>query len=223
MIVVIGSAAYRPRGDGTPDGPEGRAPAIARAAVEAGRRVQIVARLGDDPAADALIVALARDGIGHAAVLRDAGERTRLVRERTAEADTDRELLDEEDGPDAFGSPGPPLRGPDIELALRYLADVTVVVAADPLDDEAFGAVSAAASFSGAHLVLISAKADITSPPDEDAGTTVLQPPEVDPEGAFARFVGRYAAALDAGDAPAEAFRRSTFEMGWEPVPAEGS
>jgi hypothetical protein len=45
---------------------------------------------------------------------------------------------------------------------------------------------------------------------------TLIEAPEDDPDGAFAGLVGRYAAALDRGVAPAEAFRAVTAAGGWE-------
>ena len=81
MIVVVGTLAYRPAAGGAPDGPAGRAAAIARAAVAAGAEVQVVGRIGGDAAGDALVVALGREGIGHTALLRDAVHPTPLAGE----------------------------------------------------------------------------------------------------------------------------------------------
>ena len=39
--------------------------------------------------------------------------------------------------------------------------------------------------------------------------------PDGDPDGAFATFVGTFAAALDEGDDPADAFRSSIEAEGW--------
>ncbi len=68
MIVVVGGLAWR---DGVPPGPGGRACEVALAAAGAGAAVEVVGRAGDDPAGDALMLALASAGIGHVAVLRD--------------------------------------------------------------------------------------------------------------------------------------------------------
>jgi hypothetical protein len=50
----------------------------------------------------------------------------------------------------------------------------------------------------------------------EDA--TVLESPDVDPDGAFGAVVGAYAAALDRGAAPAEAFASASAGSGWSAV-----
>ena len=65
-----------------------------------------------------------------------------------------------------------------------------------------------AAGFAGARLVLLvgrgARRPRATSPPD----ATVLEAPADDDDGAFATLVGAYAAALDAGADPAQAFAR---------------
>ena len=42
-----------------------------------------------------------------------------------------------------------------------------------------------------------------------------------DAEGAFATVVGRYAASLDRGDDPGDAFTTASSELGWMPVGSE--
>ncbi len=81
--------------------PAGLAAAIAVAAVEAGGVVQLIGKVGDDPDGDAAVLALGRAGIGHVAMLRDAGHRTPVVRvPATSERDGDdgNPLLLEGDG-----------------------------------------------------------------------------------------------------------------------------
>ena len=51
--------------------------------------VEIVGRVGDDPDGDALMIALARAGVGHVAVLRDPARRRRSCR-RAAVPDDER-------------------------------------------------------------------------------------------------------------------------------------
>ena len=74
MIVVIGALGLR----GTIDepAPDGLAPEIARAAAVAGARVELISKAGDDPAGDAVLLALAREGVGHVATLRDPARLT---------------------------------------------------------------------------------------------------------------------------------------------------
>jgi hypothetical protein len=43
----------------------------------------------------------------------------------------------------------------------------------------------------------------------------VLEAPASDPDGAFASLVGAFAAALDGGTEPGEAFRTSIVADGW--------
>jgi sugar/nucleoside kinase (ribokinase family) len=214
-VIVIGNPLF----DLSDEGPRaaGMAVAVARAAREAGAEVEIVGRIGEDAAGEAVLLDLAKAGIGHTAVLRDAGHPT-----APAPLATETSLFDEPeeaavDGvslpPDAVMSP---LDADDIGLALRYLPEYRVVVVVDPLADSALGAAAAAGRWAGAVLVVLIAAG--AAPPDSlDPGATVLEAP-ADDDGAFARLVGGYAAALDRGDDPAEAFAAATGDSGWAPA-----
>ncbi len=209
MIVIIG-VPRSGRGENGEIFATGRAVAIARAAVAAGADVEIAGRIGDDSHGDAAVLDLATHGIGHAALLRVGGLTT---------LDTNAE-------------PAPGLDAGDVELALHYLPGYRVVVVADELDDAALGATSEAASWAGAHLVVITAT-ERKLPAMPDASTVLAVPdaeasnepggahkidPDVQPEGdrggdapvdaadAFAAFVGAYAAAIDRGTDPSRAF-----------------
>jgi hypothetical protein len=191
--------------------------------------VQLVGRIGDDPAGDAVLLSLARGGVGHRALLRDGGRATPIEPPAAAGADPDDgepigALLAEveaagdapgrTDGRDGISIPGLPLDAADIALGLRYLGDFRVLVAADPLDGPGSTAVADAAAFVGAALVVIAG-------PGQPAGGVpgdpiVLEAPETDPGGVFAALVGRLAAAMDRGVDAAEAFRAATAEGGWE-------
>ena len=72
MIVVVGTPAWRPT---EPAAPAGLACGIALAAAAHGAAVELVGRTGDDPAGDALLIALAHAGVGHVARLRDPAEK----------------------------------------------------------------------------------------------------------------------------------------------------
>ena len=190
MVVVVGTPrppVPRHRSAGIAAGLAAR---IALAAARGGARVELVGKIGDDAAGDALATALARAGVGHAALLRDPSART------------------------AAGSrEPPPLERHDLELALRYLPGIRVLVLAEPLAPDAREAVDEAARFHGAHLVLITdedATAGLGAVPER---TTVLRPPDGDPDG-FARLVAAYAARLDAGAPPGAAFDAATAEVG---------
>lgn len=97
MIVVVG----HPIAIATPVGTDagGLAASVALSAATAGANVQLVARVVDDPAGDAMLRHLTDRGVAHVATLR-----------QPATAD------------------GPILEAADLELALRYLTSVGVLV-----------------------------------------------------------------------------------------------
>ncbi len=202
MIVVIGALASR-----VVDGavvPAGPVAAIAQAAAEAGSAVQCIAKVGDDPAGDALLLGLARAGVGHVATLRDATHPTATLADLGADLGTDVAPADDADPAD--GDPpalvGPSLDAADVGLALRYLPDHRVIVAVHPDGPAITTEVAAAAGWSGAHLVVI---VDPAAPVASPEGAFVLA---ADPATAerLGPLVGRYAALVDAGSDPAEAF-----------------
>lgn len=212
MIVVVGLPAWNP---GPPPLPAGRAAAIALAAAGAGARVELMGRVGDDPAGDALVLALGREGVGHVALLRDPARPTPIQ----AGSGTDGDEVLEADlrighsrAVDA-GRAGPLLEPADVSLGLRHLTAFDVLVVGDDAPVAVIPACVEAAAFAGARLVVA-----VRSPgavPDglpEDA--TVLIAPDEDGE-AFPRLLGRYAAALDAGSEPEAAFAVATG-AGWE-------
>jgi hypothetical protein len=98
----------------------------------------------------------------------------------------------------------------DLELALQYLPDLTVIVAA--VSDPALAETAArAAEWSDAQLVVIS-RGDPTALSTVEqlarAGrATVLEAPARDLDGMFAGLVGRLVADLDSGAPPADAWR----------------
>jgi hypothetical protein len=47
------------------------------------------------------------------------------------------------------------------------------------------------------------------------AEAIVFEAPAADPDGAFANVVGAFAAALDGGDEPGDAFRSTVAAEGW--------
>src|SRR6478752_2431859 len=102
MIVVIG----RPTGR-VADGAiaaSGMASRVALSAAGAGRAVQLVGRVGDDPTADAVVLDLARGGVGHVALLRDGTRATPLE-----PPDPDATGLDETDDRAVLAAPDPPV------------------------------------------------------------------------------------------------------------------
>jgi len=108
----------------------------------------------------------------------------------------------------------------DLDLALRYLTSFAVLIVAQPLSPATLAVAVESAAYSGAHLILIDATeaetAAVATVPVDDI--TALLSPADDTEGQFAGLVGRYAAALDGGTAPAAAFRSALGTAGWEPA-----
>jgi hypothetical protein len=91
-----------------------------------------------------------------------------------------------------------------------------VVVVADQFDEAALGTIVAAARWTGAQLIVVVPAGSTGSGVPEDA--TVLEAPAVDADGAFAAVVGAYAAALDRGATPADAFASASVGSGWSAV-----
>jgi hypothetical protein len=194
----------------------GLAVSIAAASAAASADVEIVGKTGDDPAGEAALLDLASRGVGHVAILRDPSAPTPVMPDPDA---AELALFDEPDGDPVPPTPspaGPVLEPADIELALRYLPDYRVLVVADPIPAESLEVVLAASRWSGAALiVLVHGSAE---PPALIAEATVLQAPDDDPDGAFASVIGAYAAALDRGEEPAEAFATASTAAGWAAV-----
>lgn len=166
----------------------GTAGRVAVAARSAGAQVTIVGLVADDAAGDAAVTELGRAGVGHAALLRQPG-----------------------------GGDVRPLERADIELALGYVPECQVLVAAEPLSDDALSATAEAAAYHGAALICVTEPGK--TPNGLPDNSTVLEEPEED-AGAFAELVGRYAAALAGGADPAEAWKSAVEKSGWEPANA---
>ena len=241
MIVVIGLPAYS--GSAAGEGSAGGlAVDVAAGARARGGVVELVGKVGDDGAGDAVVVALGRLGVGHAALLRDPARPTPLLSvlavaagpqaaDRAADVVAGDSVADPaaalaadrgEDEPridvqllpaDPAARPG--LEAGDISLALRYLAETRVVVLAEPLPELAVAAVVEGAAFAGARLVVLVPPG--ATPPPLPPEATLLEAPDVD-DGSFGRLVGAFAAGLDAGAEPAAAFAEAVRSSGWESV-----
>ena len=98
------------------------------------------------------------------------------------------------------------LESADLELALRYLPDVRVVVAAG-LEPGLIASVADGAAFAEANLVIVNSLS-AEKPVDADLPTSaiVLEAPATDPDGTFAGFVAAFAGRLDSGEVPADAW-----------------
>lgn len=212
MIAVVGQPALR---DSSPPSAGGRASEVAIEAVRCGSRVELIGTCGEDSAGDALLLALAAAGVGHAATLRDPARATPVI----AAPPTDDGDAEPTAGPDAteyaHDSGHPTLDAADVALGLAYLTSFAVLVVTDDVPPAALRAAIEAATFSGAHLVLL--VADGTPLPDGlPEAATALAAPAADDEGAFGTLVGAYAAGLDLGATPAAAFADATGRSGWE-------
>jgi sugar/nucleoside kinase (ribokinase family) len=198
MIVVLGRPSLIPAAPGDTHASRGRpgglTAAIALAARASGADVQLVGAIGDDADGDILAIELGREGVGHAALLRDPAGRTPIIGM-------------ERDRP-------PRLDANDVELGLGYLADYGVLVLAEPLDADALAAALRAASYQGAAIVAVlpDGSPEATGLPE---GATVLQAPR-DVGSAFGELVGRYAAGLDRAETPADAFAAARSAVGWD-------
>ncbi len=209
MIVVVGSPVGRIEAGTTRAG--GRAARIALAAAGSGRPVQVIGRIGDDSTADAVVLDLAQQGVGHVALLRDVSHPTPL------EASAD-DPLDIDDLPPADPIrevDGLPVDAADVTLGLRYLTGFEVVVLANgsgrsarlgglgcrEMGRGAFG--PRAGSRSRRHLRICRRT------------PSAFEAPEADPDGAFAALVARFAVGLDAGTDADAAFRASVEADGW--------
>jgi len=98
--------------------------------------------------------------------------------------------------------------------ANEYLANPPGVLSspASTLDPAAIRVVAEAAGWSGAALVVVGRPA---TPDGLPANVTIFDPPDDgDPDGAFAAMVGAYAAGLDRGDDPRDAFTAASAAVG---------
>jgi ribokinase len=216
VIVVVGlpAAGSSEAGGAAPEGTAARA---ALAAAAAGADVQLVGKVGDDPAGDAVLLALARGGVGHVAVLRDPARSTPTV---DAVPDDDGDPFADGDSRAAAhiaasrdGAPRPTLEAADIELALRYIADFRCLVLAEPLADPVVHAAAEAARYSGAALVVVAPSA-VPATWNLPAEALVLGPPDDDRDGVFARLLGDVAAAVDGGLSAPAALADVTARLG---------
>ena len=213
MIVVVGSPRARSAGDGHVEA-AGLAAQVAVAGAQAGSMVEIVGRVGEDAPGEAVLLDLARRGVRHVAVLRDAERPTAALPADLAddlEAEADPEPEPPRDPDDM-----PTLDAADLELALGYLPEYAVIVVAEPLSPGALRVVADATGWSEAALVVVGASADLAGLP-EDA-TVFAAPADGDPDGAFAALVGAYAAGLDRGDEAGAAFAAATTAVASSPA-----
>ena len=210
MIAVIG--APRLLGTGTDADVAGLAAAIAVAAATAGSRVEFVGKTGDDPAGDAVLLALAHHSVGHVATLRDPSRPTTVVPLDDEPADLDAADADASDTgdqtspgvPPSSGLAGPVLDAADVGVALRYLPELGVIVTVHTTA-EIVAEASAASGWSRTSLIVV-VEPGAPLPGELPASAVALAVADDEDElgvGAGAA-IGRYAAAIDRGE-PADA------------------
>jgi hypothetical protein len=201
---------------------------VALSAAARGARVELVGRVGEDAAGERLLIALAKAGVGHVAVLRDPARPTPVMAPAPVAADEDDDDVSPFADPPAAPSPstspaGPALDAADIDLAVKYLTPSGVMVVADDVPGDVLAAAVGAAAYAQMRLVVLLAPSVLAAgslPAALPDDATVLAAPDED-DGAFDALVGAFAAALDAGAEPAQAFAAAQGGTGWEPVPAD--
>jgi hypothetical protein len=169
--------------------PGASAVAIAARAAAAGATVEAVGIVPDDSDGDRRLLQLSRAGVRHAAVLREP--------ERDLEA-------------------------ADLELALRYLPDIRVIVVVT-MPPALVRAASDHAGWSGTELIVVqrSGRGDATEAlklPETLDAAIVLEAPASDRDSSFAGLVGMFAARLDNGATPADAWAATTRELAVDPI-----
>lgn len=107
----------------------------------------------------------------------------------------------------------------DVHLGLRYLPDIRVVV--DVAGTAALHpSLAEGATYAGAAFILIDAQAATAPAGDLPESAIVLEAPNDDPDGTFAGFVGAFAARLDGGAVPADAWAATVRDLAVDPVTA---
>jgi len=213
VIAVIGTP--RLRGTGPEADIAGLATGIAAAAAAAGSRVEFIGKTGDDPAGDAVLLAMARHFIGHVATLRDPARPTVEVPAEDEPIDVDgSETTLDPDAADVGAAEaagqvavpeGPALEAADVGLALRYLPELAVIVTVHVTPDVVDEA-GAAAGWAQTSLIVVLRPGEAV-PEDLPEHAVAVAVADDDDIGAGAgSAIGRYAAALDQGEPAAEAF-----------------
>lgn len=207
MIVVLGRPEVTRSGDDGQLVPGGLAANVAMAIGRERGPVELVGSIGDDAEGDHVVVELGRAGVGHAALLRDPAARTPVVGQASSER------------------PRPRFSAADIELGLRYVPDCRVLVIAESMTVEAQAAALDGAAYHGAAVVMIAAAGRIDAASLDDRVTLLERPAAEDDDedgasdiddDAFVAFVAEYAARLDRGETPADAFRATLGDSAWE-------
>ena len=132
MIAIIGSPAAELAADGSHQA-SGLGVRVARALVRGGERVEMIGRIGADQIGEELTLSLARDGIGHVALLRDAALTT----------------------PVGSAARGIEIDRGDAQLGLRSLTSFSAVLLIDPASSTLVHGVTEESAYGGAHLIVV--------------------------------------------------------------------
>ena len=177
MIAIIGSPTAALTAEGLHEA-GGLGVRVARALIRGGERVELIGRIGADRIGEELTLSLARDGIGHVALLRDASLAT----------------------PVGAGVRGIDLDRGDAQLGLRYLTSFSAVLLIDPANTALIQGVAEDSAYGGANLVVVG-DADlehgVVAPAASGAPGTPMSPREVAPP----LFVARPSAESEEFDA----------------------
>ena len=212
MIAVIGIPRLRRADAGADADVAGLAASIATAAAAAESRVELVGKIGDDDAGDAVLLAMSRRGVGHVATLRDPSRPTPVVLDRDDDPD-DGSAIDPSGA--SASAQAPELDAADVGLALRYLPELAVIVAVHVAPDVVAETVSASGWARTALIVV----ADPASPAPEGLpdDALALAVDDVGELGGVGGAIGRYAASLDQGR-PADAAYAELVATGTTPA-----
>lgn len=132
MIAIVGSPIAELGAEGSHQA-GGLGVRVARALLRDGQRVEMIGRVGADRIGEEVTLSLARDGIGHVALLRDAVLSTPVGGE----------------------SRGIELDRGDAQLGLRYLTSFSAALLIDPASIALTQCVAEEAAYSGAHLIVV--------------------------------------------------------------------
>ncbi len=109
------------------------------------------------------------------------------------------------------------LEAADVDLALRYLPELRVVIAAGT-DASLLPTLVDGAAYAGASLIVIDRAGDADADRNLPPLAIVLEAPSSDPDGTFAGFVGAFAARLDGGAVPSDAWDATVRDLAVDPV-----
>jgi hypothetical protein len=195
---------------------------IARRAAATGARTEVVGAAPAGERGDRVLLAVAKAGVGHATVTRA------MASDAVPTADIEQVIEPGiepaiqpgiEPGVEPAIQPGiePGIEPADLELALRYLPDLRAIVLVAP-PPALLATAASAASFAGATLIVVGRVDPATLDTLGSPAPIVLDPPDHDPEAAFAGLVAALAVRLDAGEEPSAAWAGTMASLVVEPA-----